>query len=68
MKVNSAVLVFVLIFIISVFSGCVSNKGAREVRVSVPALFEFRTEYYENQDSDLSIGSKKENNSQNEEK
>ena len=36
--------------------GCVSNKGAKEVRIAIPALFELRMEYYEDEESEMSIG------------
>ena len=38
------------------FVGCVSNKGAKEVRIAIPALFELRMEYYEDEESEMSIG------------
>ena len=49
-------LVFLIIPLL--MGGCISNKGAKEVRVGIPALFELRMEYYENQDSEMSLGPK----------
>jgi hypothetical protein len=45
-----------IIIIPLLFGGCVSNKGAKEVRIAIPALFELRMEYYEDEESEMSIG------------
>lgn len=49
--------IFIACFIAVCSSGCVTQRGAKEMRVIVPAIFEWRIEYWENDGSEITIGS-----------
>ena len=51
-----ATIVFCILVIGVLFSGCVTNNNAKEMRLAVPAMFEYRMEYYETGGSETKIG------------
>lgn len=52
-----AVCIFLVMVIGLCSTGCVTQRGAKEMRVIIPAIFEWRVEYHKDDGSEITIGS-----------
>ena len=48
--------IFIFMCVCILLAGCVTNNNAKEMRLAVPAMFEYRMEYYETGGSETKIG------------